>query len=921
MLNELLGILDKFGLSAEKRPLSALFSSKELNQKLYAQHFSGRSAVNESMRAQLLCFSTDSTIPLKRFIACQVAVDQRTDDGRIFRTTGIITEAVQGASDGALTSYLLTIEDPLSLLNHRKNSRVFLNKNEIEVIEILHKEWCQRSRVYAASNQLDLRGLNENYEIKTQITQYNETDFQFFKRLLARISVNFIQKEQHAFVASFSTDIQAKKLSLFDQNQFFNQLSRQNIRFHRSDATERFDSITQISAKRMMQATQVHLQRWRSDFIDQEQTQKTSKHQHSENISNFGSGLELSYAITPASINDLNQKDGADRADILHLEKLAKNQTLMLDQLAKVFVAKSTVRDAEVGCWFELLGYTQIDQHRGADNEYIIISKEFFNQNNLPKDLNHQCLCLVEESNWLDKLVGFNGERQGNILNLQRREVPVLPIYDPILDRPKAHPMHARVTGEQGEMVYVDEWSRIKVRYLFSRSEDNVHVSNAGSSETDRDSAWVEVLTNFAGKGFGSRYLPRVGELVLLDHIDGDIDRPIVVGRIHESERYPSKFDDKGKLPDTRYLSGVRSQEINASGYNQLRFDDTTGQISAQLQSSHGVSQLNLGKLSHPKEKEESDDRGEGFELRTDQWGAIRAGAGLLLSTYRQDKATGQHMAAEEAKKQIDGAYNTSKTLSEIAQKQQTDKLDSLEKLNSFGKKLEKDIAKFNEAMILLTSQDDICLSTTKDIHLSADGQVNQVAGDSINISAQRNLIIHIMEKISLFAAQLGARIFAANGKIELQAQNDGMELVARKDIKLISTEDEVIIRANKKVVIESGGSRIEISKSGILNYTTAIFQSKAGQHSFKDGEQKAYREFKLPVLHDFSHKFVLKDSDGNILKNINYLLITESGVYYEGISDEDGNTKRIYRPESEDIDVYLGQEAIEKLNQIKGDS
>lgn len=621
MLNELLGILDKFGLSAEKRPLSALFSSKELNQKLYAQHFSGRSAVNESMRAQLLCFSTDSTIPLKRFIACQVAVDQRTDDGRIFRTTGIITEVVQGASDGALTSYLLTIEDPLSLLNHRKNSRVFLNKNEIEVIEILHKEWCQRSRVYAASNQLDLRGLNENYEIKTQITQYNETDFQFFKRLLARISVNFIQKEQQAFVASFSTDIQAKKLSLFDQNQFLNQLSRQNIRFHRSDATERFDSITQISAKRMLQATQVHLQRWRSDFIDQEQTKKTSKHQHSENISNFGSGLELSYAITPASINDLNQKDGADRADILHLEKLAKNQTLMLDQLAKIFVAKSTVRDAEIGCWFELLGYSQIDQHRGADNEYIIISKEFFNQNNLPKDLNHQCQCLVEESNWLDKLVGFHGERQGNILNLQRREVPVLPIYDPILDRPKAHPMHARVTGEQGETVYVDEWSRIKVRYLFSRSEDNVHASNAGSSETDRDSAWVEVLTNFAGKGFGSRYLPRVGELVLLDHIDGDIDRPIVVGRIHESERYPSKFDDKGKLPDTRYLSGVRSQEINASGYNQLRFDDTTGQISAQLQSSHGVSQLNLGKLSHPKEKEESDDRGEGFELRTDQWG------------------------------------------------------------------------------------------------------------------------------------------------------------------------------------------------------------------------------------------------------------------------------------------------------------
>lgn len=894
MLNELLGILDKFGLSAEKRPLSALFSSKELNQKLYAQHFSGRSAVNESMRAQLLCFSTDSTIPLKRFIACQVAVDQRTDDGRIFRTTGIITEAVQGASDGALTSYLLTIEDPLSLLNHRKNSRVFLNKNEIEVIEILHKEWCQRSRVYAASNQLDLRGLNENYEIQTQITQYNETDFQFFKRLLARISVNFIQKEQQAFVASFSTDIQAKKLSLFDQNQFLNQLSRHNIRFHRSDATERFDSITQISAKRMMQATQVHLQRWRSDFIDQEQTQKTSIHQHSENISNFGSGLELSYAITPASINDLNQKDGADRADILHLEKLAKNQTLMLDQLAKVFVAKSTVRDAEVGCWFELLGYTQIDQHRGADNEYIIISKEFFNQNNLPKDLNHQCLCLVKESNWLDKLVGFNGERQGNILNLQRREVPVLPIYDPILDRPKAHPMHARVTGEQGETVYVDEWSRIKVRYLFSRSEDNVHASNAGSSETDRDSAWVEVLTNFAGKGFGSRYLPRVGELVLLDHIDGDIDRPIVVGRIHESERYPSKFDDKGKLPDTRYLSGVRSQEINASGYNQLRFDDTTGQISAQLQSSYAVSQLNLGKLSHPKEKEESDDRGEGFELRTDQWGAIRAGAGLLLSTYRQDQAKGDHLNAEEAKKQLDHNYDQIKSLDKTAKELESTPLDVLENLKKFIEQLSKEdeskAEAFKSAIVILASPKSIGLSSEEDIHSVAKGFILHSAGKSINISTQNSFLAQASKKLSLLAAREDASFIAGLGKVLIKASSNVLDIIARKDIHMSSKEGKVYVTSPTELILTGGSSQICIKDGGIFSKTGGLYESKAGQHLFKSGEKVNKTEFGNQ-LYDLKVQLFSQETQ-QAVPSRKYKMILSDGSVLEGETDENGFTE-----------------------------
>lgn len=100
------------------------------------------------------------------------------------------------------------------------------------------------------------------------------------------------------------------------------------------------------------------------------------------------------------------------------------------------------------------------------------------------------------------------------------------------------------------------------------------------------------------------------------------------MGRIHEAQRHPTKFDNKGKLPDTKKLSGIRSKEVSGGGFGQLRFDDTPGQISTQLQSSHGASQLNLGKLSHPKDKAEGEDRGEGFELRTDQWGALRAGQG-----------------------------------------------------------------------------------------------------------------------------------------------------------------------------------------------------------------------------------------------------------------------------------------------------
>ena len=72
--------------------------------------------------------------------------------------------------------------------------------------------------------------------------------------------------------------------------------------------------------------------------------------------------------------------------------------------------------------------------------------------------------------------------------------------------------------------------------------------------------------------------------------------------------------------------------------------------------------------------------------------------------------------------------------------------------------------------MLLLSSPAGIALSTNEDIYLSADGQINQLAGDSINLSTQKNLIAHVSGKASLFAAQNGIKQVAAKGKFEVQA-------------------------------------------------------------------------------------------------------------------------------------------------------
>ncbi|MDA4885250.1 type VI secretion system Vgr family protein, partial [Acinetobacter baumannii] len=371
--------------------------------------------------------------------------------------------------------------------------------------------------------------------------------------------------------------------------------------------------------------------------------------------------------------------------------------------------------------------------------------------------------------------------------------------------------------------------------------------------------------------------------------------------------------DQKGQLPDTKKLSGIRSEEVDGKGFNQLRFDDTTGQISAQLQSSHAVSQLNLGNLSHPKDKAESDGRGEGFELRTDQWGAVRAGKGLLVSTHKQDQAQGTHLDAADAKQQIEGGLNNAKALSEVAKNQQTDPLEMLENLKTFIEQIEeKDQDKaaiFKQALMVLTAPNSIAVASNEDIHLSADGQLSQNAGDSISLSTQKNLIAHAQNKISLFAAQQGARLYAGKGKVEIQAQGDGADLIARKGIQIISTEDKIEINASKEIVITSGSSQIKINSSGIFPVTGGKFEVKAGQHVFMGGGSASSTLPALPQLNippkELELKYVYDDLKP--VAQAPYKLIFQDGSMQEGILDSNGYAKVQVPADKVQPKVYYG--------------
>ncbi|MGR0304517.1 type VI secretion system Vgr family protein [Acinetobacter beijerinckii] len=1070
MLFNIFNVLEKMGLNAQKRAIHVQFSNELLNHQVFLQRIEGKHKLNSGLEAELICLSVNAQIPLKQFIGVQVAVDQVTDTGQLFRTSGIITEACYGQSDGALTPYKLTLKDATNLWQKRRNSRVFMNKNIVEITEVLFKEWQEKSQLFAASLALDLNGLSQNYDIRPFTMQHNESDYEFLTRLWRSEGINWLIDEAELFVAHSSTPIQAQKLRLIDDNSEYQALARRSIRYHRSSATEFQDSITGFVAVRSLQPTAVHVQRWQPDALVQEEGAGSvvTTHSHSDSFDSASLSLEQAWHISPAWMQDLKGEDQATASGNSQLEKLNQQFNDMYAIQAKYFKAYSTVRDSQVGYWFNLREHPEIDQHEGADQEFLIIAKNFYNQNNLPKDLQQQVQQLLIQSRW-DQSSYDDAERQGNELTLIRRHIKITPEYNPEQYRPIVYPQRAKVVGPEGESIYVDEWGRIKVRFLFTRNDDHGHDGGAGSNDNDTDSAWVDVLTPWAGEGYGARFLPRIGEVVVIDFFDGNIDRPFVTGRIHEAQRSPTKFDIKGQLPDTKKLSGIRSQEVNGSGFNQLRFDDTTGQISTQLQSSHAATQLNLGNLSHPKVQESSNGRGEGFELRTDAWGAVRAGKGMLISTYAQEQAIADHLEAAQAQSLLSQGYDSMKMLSEIAAKQQTDALNVINRLPKFIQSLElkttgqalgstlnlfkagmnndpihalkdcggfiedigalggdakgaveefnaffndakdavenlkefienveehgadivkgklasikdriqqnpfeslKEVGKvlanvdikdfelmstcgtfskgsklditpskalgslqgfmegytqglesssdakqqeqgkiFRQALMLLASPNGIALTTPENIILQASQDIAESASGSINLSAQKNIIGHAQDKISLFAAQKGFRAYAAKGKLELQAQDDAIEMIAKKVIKLISTEDKIEITSPKEIVLTAGGSQLKINADGVFSTTGGKFESKAGQHLFVSGVTVNAELPKMPESGIFSRRFDFSGlvnadllKDGFKYKVINHAKKTE----YIGFLDQLARTGRIFSDNPDSVEILL---------------
>ncbi|MFB0771866.1 type VI secretion system Vgr family protein [Proteus cibi] len=386
----------------------------------------------------------------------------------------------------------------------------------------------------------------------------------------------------------------------------------------------------------------------------------------------------------------------------------------------------------------------------------------------------------------------------------------------------------------------------------------------------------VRLAKPYAGDTYGVHFPLIQGTEVAIAFHEGDPDRPYIAHALHDSRR-PDHVTDKN---NTRNV-------IRTPANNKLRMEDKRGEEHIKISTEYGgKSQLNLGHIVDANR----DKRGEGFELRTDSWGAIRAGKGLFISADNQAKAGGEVLAMEEAIEQLEQALSLARNLQKaaITSHASSNDLESQSSLNTTLKHL-------SSAGMLLHAPKGIGILSPKAIMLSSGVEsIGIISGHNTDISAENSITATASETISLFARKSGMKLFAGQGKLELQAQDDELNAIALSNILLSSEQGKVLIKAEQELTLTCGDAYITL-KNGNIELgcpKNILLRSSNVQKMGASSLSTPINE--LP--RGFSGEYVLtSEQTGEPLPFTSYKITTEEGEEYNGVSDKDGKTLTIY--------------------------
>ncbi|WP_176058496.1 type VI secretion system Vgr family protein [Paraburkholderia sp. BCC1876] len=797
----------------------------------------------------LSCLSTDTRLPLKTLIGVPVAfrIGDFTGSERVI--CAIVTGARQLASDGGFVLNEYTCEDGLSILRHRTTWRVFRNSSVIDITQEIFEEHLGRNSVLASAFTFDIGGLKSTYPTREFTMQSGESDLAFLSRLWRREGICWY------FSHAVNDGWPVHKLHLVDSPTAWQDNPSGTVRFHRADATEKDDTINVWQAFRALApgaaiAAAFDFRTGRADEVSETNVQDQGKH-----------GKALSSTLTEYLYDAPHIADDSD-----HYRQINLRRQQAREQLAKHFAGESVVRafSGGVGTVFSLAGQAEIDLHPLEQRRFVLTRVETSVRNHL----------LTVSPAGGDIALGDESPAYLNRFECIRADIPVVPAWDPACV-PAVGPMSAIVVGAPGLEIDVDKLGRIAVQFLFARSEEH---PRAGASGTPRDSARVRLALPWADQGAGTALTPRVGSEVLVTFLQNDPDKPVVIANLHGANRTPTQFSGAGSLPGNAALYGIRSKEVSGSGYGELLFDDTTGQTKTKLSSEHGKTQLNEGWIGHPRDGGKSDKRGEGFELRTDMAGAIRAAQGLLISTDNRAGAKGQVLDRQELVGQLEAALAIAKQLADLSSSHQADGTDTAPQGKLLDKLKQWDSEKPGGAPLIgVSAPDGVALASPLNIVASAGTHVDVTAIQDVNVSAGRKILLRAAQGLSAFA-KAGMKLIAGSGDVVVQAQQGTAEIGASDRLHLYSLKDLLIEAPN--IVLKANGVTYSLGDGKVLASSSGEHKIETSSFSFTGGGGGSPDLPHMPVsTMKTNEQFAIANRAGEGLQNLEHRVVDETGA------------------------------------------
>ncbi|HDV9283911.1 TPA: type VI secretion system tip protein VgrG [Escherichia coli] len=477
----------------------------------------------------------------------------------------------------------------------------------------------------------------------------------------------------------------------------------------------------------------------------------------------------------------------------------------------------------------------------------------------------------------------FTGSRK-SALQVMLSAVPYSEIVcwrPPLLTRPKiTGTMTARVTSAKEGDIYAWQDASGMYRVKFDADRDD---KNPG-----QESMPVRLAKPYSGDAYGFHFPLIQGTEVAIAFEEGDPDRPYIAHALHDS-RHVDHVTDK---------NGTRNV-IRTPANNKLRMEDKRGEEHIKLSTEYGgKTQLNLGhNVDASREL-----RGEGAELRTDDWISIRGGKGIFISADMQPQAQGKMLDMDEAIRQLEQALSLARSMAKAATAANATQGDI-----SCQQRLNASLTDLTAPGMLLHAPDGIGMVSARALRIASGSEsVGIMSGDNTDITAGQSFTVVAEGAVSLLSRNQGMQLLAAKGRVNIQAQSDDLSMSSQQNLDIQSSEGKVTVSANQELILACGGAYIKLSGGNIELGCPGQILLKSTNMQKMGPTSLDIASVEMP--RGFGGGFILTDEAGVPQPSTPYRLTTAEGDILQGITDENGKTAPVNTSIPSAVKVEFGK-------------